>query len=171
MRWTTVFLKKIISDHSIVFLHGKPLLREEIELLHRVQVANNQVFQKPRGRWSSAAVVMPEMNVVQRSQRSTIEGGGIVSDHGEQKKFTLLRYRENKRIDRTTLKDLSMRISKDAHRCFIRITRDQEMNLERSSAKRDSHEWAHFRLGPGVSSMSGEDEDLIIVLIIRMIVR
>lgn len=60
----TVVFEEIISDQSIVFLHGKPLLREEIELLHRLQVSNNQVFQKPRGRRALTAVVMPEMNVV-----------------------------------------------------------------------------------------------------------
>ena len=32
---------------AVILLHGEPILTDEIGLLHRLQIANNDVFQEP----------------------------------------------------------------------------------------------------------------------------
>ena len=59
------------THRSVVLLDGEPILTDEIGLLHRLQITNNDVFQKPRSRCSTTRIVMPDTNVIQWSQRST----------------------------------------------------------------------------------------------------
>lgn len=50
---------------SIVFLDGEPALTDEMKLLHRLQIADDQIFEKPRGRRAFARVVVPNANTVE----------------------------------------------------------------------------------------------------------
>ena len=50
---------------AVALLDRQPVLADEVGLLHRLQITNDDVFEKPRGRPSLARVVMPHTNVVQ----------------------------------------------------------------------------------------------------------
>ena len=54
---------------AIVFLYGEPPLCNEIEELIRLQILDDETFEKPRGGSTTATVVMPEMKVMQLTQR------------------------------------------------------------------------------------------------------
>ena len=56
------------THRSVALLHGEPVLADEVELLHRLQVTDDDVFQEPRRRRALARVVVPHANVVQQSQ-------------------------------------------------------------------------------------------------------
>ena len=100
-------------------------------------------------------VIMPDANIIQRSQRSVRESYGS-SRLSCKKNLTVLRNSHHKSIDTTTLEYGSMWVGKCAHLRFVLATSDDA---------------THLRLGSGVFTMAGEDEDLVAVLIVFVIVR
>lgn len=47
-------------DLAAGLLHRQPVLKEEIRFLQRLQIAHDDVFEKPRGRIAFAGVVVPD---------------------------------------------------------------------------------------------------------------
>ena len=87
-----------------------------------------------------------------------------------EREWDLLGHSHDESIDATTLKDLSIRISKGSNSCLIIITTQHEMHLDNRSISRIFFFSSYFGLRSCIFAMTSEDNDLIEVSIRIVIV-
>ena len=114
------------SYRSIVFFHSEPSLTDEMRLGHRLQVTNDDVFEKPGCCCPSSGIIVPYPKIIQWPQRSAHR------PHQEKsvpKETIIPRNSHDERIDTTTLEDFSLRIAECSDACFVLVTSQNKMNL------------------------------------------
>ena len=95
--------------------------------VHRLQISDDDVLQKPRAGGASARVIVPYPHVVENAQRSSRENEENFSR--SERKFDIRRNRKNERVDGTALEDLAMWISQSTHVGISFVTGENELNL------------------------------------------
>ena len=146
---------------------------KEIRFLQSLQISNNQIFQEPRGRATGSTVVVPNAKIVQPSQRPRdqrererdLERVSPSSQHS-------LGNRHDEGIDTTALQDTPMGIVQHPNMSFIIISGEDEGHLSRKAHRSVlilsySH---YFGFRSSIFSMAGENENLVIIFISRVIV-
>lgn len=76
------------TNFSIVFFHSQPSLTDEIEFLHGLQIAHDDILQKPRCWLTRTTVVMPNTKIIQVSQWSAREKFVEWTGERERRKLT-----------------------------------------------------------------------------------
>ena len=98
---------------SITLVDRQPLLTDEMLAFHRLQIANDDVFQKPRRRMSR--VLKCRATPSCSSERLTIFAGtigeGSLMEIAPMLLINIRRNRNNERVDSTALQNLAMGIS------------------------------------------------------------